>query len=1259
MSFDAGQVHATLGGYYNPAAFKAFDRDMLRSGRNMELFESRVARSATRTSQSHNRMARTIGYGTAGALTLLGAAAVKSVQAFEGYNRQMQTAQAVSKASAREMKALDAATKKIGVTTKYSATEAAGASVELIKAGMTMTQVIGGGLTAALSLAAAGDLELAEAAKYTSNAMNMFGIQAGKASTISDALATAANATTADVGDFGMALTQGGSAAKMAGLSFKDTMVILEALAKQGIKNSDAGTSMKTSLLQLLSPTAKQAELQKELGLSFVGNNGKMKNAVQISRDLHRATKDMTQAERLATFEKLAGTDGVRTLNALYATGPKTLANYAKGLGLAGEAARVAKAKQEGLSGSLDKSKAAAQTALVIIGEQLAPTVAEAADGFSRFIREAASNGDLEDFGQGLADAAEDVGELARQFYVLGSSAVSALSPATGALRSLSGAMPDGSAVSILGGVAAGFLAFRGASAAAPGVERMAGSINKAVAAGRGANMAQNIATSFAAAGMMAQRTDKEFTGLRSKTAGVRAGFASLGGGLAATAAGLGPIGGIALAAGAGFALYSYSQQKAADEAADAASAIRDSGEAAKTAGDQYVEAAGAVLQAEQQKAALQDLVDQRDKARKDGQKQREQQLNNQIKQGRLNLETATKGAKQKVDEAPIVTAQKLSATLREVDTRQKALTSSERELTRARLSNYGPKIVGDLEREVAAKRKLYEASKRQEAQMRAARSLDSLNQQRSLSGRSGIAPGDAQGVVALRNAMKGMPKALQTKILVTGSSRALGQLGELMDGFRGIPSEKRAKAILTGDGSVKQKIAALKALAIRDKRFGIHATDQASRTIAQIQQQRIADKFFSIFGIPAKGAKNAIGARPGQAKRDARGASLVGEEHPNETVYNRRTGEGYITNGPMLVNLSNDDYVIPHDPKYRGRSAALLAMLARDLGIPAYKKGKAGAAKFPIPKKHNRNEKGMAASLEDLQAKYERIKGKKKGKRKGLDQAKRAYLDAKRYADAVSKQEDFIEIAENSMTLAAKRKDSKAYGAANTKRTNALSNLKGWLTEAVKLAPNGSKWQRELQKKLGQIKLSQEDGGPTMGEPDSYLTDAEQTSIDDYEAKASQAALTDTLDDDASALGSLKDIREAIYNRVVGAGAPSTVIKEAADELRQARDNVTNLVQNATPNKQAELDQANERARVAQKDSDAANAALKAFGGPGDIGSGGQNAYGAAGGSTVNVYAQSLTPHDPAHLALVAGAAAAGVNAQGYVPTSRVKTGV
>jgi TP901 family phage tail tape measure protein len=86
-----------------------------------------------------------------------------------------------------------------------------------------------GGLKSALELAAAGEMDLADAANTTVNAMRLFGLHGKASMKVADALAQAASSTTADVKDFAMALNQGGGAAKTAGLTFADTITVLEA----------------------------------------------------------------------------------------------------------------------------------------------------------------------------------------------------------------------------------------------------------------------------------------------------------------------------------------------------------------------------------------------------------------------------------------------------------------------------------------------------------------------------------------------------------------------------------------------------------------------------------------------------------------------------------------------------------------------------------------------------------------------------------------------------------------------------------------------------------------------------------------------------------------------------------------------------------------------------------------------------------------------------------------------------------------------
>ena len=103
------------------------------------------------------------------------------------------------------------------------------------------------------------------------------------------------------------------------------TVTILEALAENGIKNSDAGTSMKAALIQLAAPTQRQTDLTKKLNLEFFNQQGEMKGPIKMAAELQDALGGMTKQQQTATLKTIAGTDGFRTLFALLTNGPDKL----------------------------------------------------------------------------------------------------------------------------------------------------------------------------------------------------------------------------------------------------------------------------------------------------------------------------------------------------------------------------------------------------------------------------------------------------------------------------------------------------------------------------------------------------------------------------------------------------------------------------------------------------------------------------------------------------------------------------------------------------------------------------------------------------------------------------------------------------------------------------------------------------------------------------------------------------------------------
>lgn len=325
--------------------------------------------------------------GAAGGALAIGFALFSATKKTMEFEKQMSSLQATSSATRREMAQLEKQAIKMGAATVFSATEAAQAQIELAKGGLSVKQILGGGLRSALALAAAGELDLAEAATTTVNAMKLFEIGGRRSMRVADMLATAANTTTADVRDFAMALSQGGSVAKQAGYNLNETVVVLEALAEAGIKNSDAGTSMKAAFVQLLGPTAKQKALVEQLGMSFVDQNGQLKDAAGLANELRHGLAGMSDAQRAATLKTLAGTDGFRALAALYDAGAEKLDGFSKANRRQGTAAETARKKNNNLRGDLEQLSGAWETLQIIVGKKVTPILRDVAKWLTSVVR--------------------------------------------------------------------------------------------------------------------------------------------------------------------------------------------------------------------------------------------------------------------------------------------------------------------------------------------------------------------------------------------------------------------------------------------------------------------------------------------------------------------------------------------------------------------------------------------------------------------------------------------------------------------------------------------------------------------------------------------------------------------------------------------------------------------------------------------------------------------------------------------------------
>lgn len=324
-----------------------------------------MAKSGAANMKAHGADWDKIGKASTVAGLAIGAAVVYSAKKYMDFEAAMSKVGAVANSTAKEQKALGEAALKAGQDTVFSATQAAEAEAELLKAGISVSDVLGGALTGSLNLAAAGQIGLAQSAEIAAQAMNIFNLEGADVGHIADVLTAGANKSAAGVDDLGMALAQGGLVAKQTGLTLEETVGTLSAFADNALKGSDAGTSMKT-MLQRLNPTTTEAKtLMEQLNLSAYDSQGNFVGLAEYAGQLQRALSGMTVEQRNATLATLFGSDAVRGANVLYEQGEAGMRKYIAAVDDQGAAARMAARQTDNLKGDIERLKGTLETAFI------------------------------------------------------------------------------------------------------------------------------------------------------------------------------------------------------------------------------------------------------------------------------------------------------------------------------------------------------------------------------------------------------------------------------------------------------------------------------------------------------------------------------------------------------------------------------------------------------------------------------------------------------------------------------------------------------------------------------------------------------------------------------------------------------------------------------------------------------------------------------------------------------------------------------
>lgn len=314
-------------------------------------FADRTAAFAKENEQDLDRVGKASMVMGGGILAGIGLA----IKSYSEFDSAMSEVRASTHESAANMDLLREAAVNAGADTAFSAKEAAQGIDELAKAGVSTKDILGGGLTGALSLAAAGSLGVGEAAEIAASSLTQFGLEGKDIPHLADLLAAGAGKAQGSVQDLGAALNQTGLVAASTGLSIEETTGGLAAFASAGLIGSDAGTSMK-SMLQRLTPQSKEAaEKMAELGISAYDSQGNFKGLAELSENLKTSMQDLTPEARNAAMGVMFGSDAVRAANVLYEQGAKGIEDWTAKVNDQGYAAVTASIKTDNLAGDIEK----------------------------------------------------------------------------------------------------------------------------------------------------------------------------------------------------------------------------------------------------------------------------------------------------------------------------------------------------------------------------------------------------------------------------------------------------------------------------------------------------------------------------------------------------------------------------------------------------------------------------------------------------------------------------------------------------------------------------------------------------------------------------------------------------------------------------------------------------------------------------------------------------------------------------------------
>lgn len=294
------------------------------------------------------------------------------------YTAMMSEVAAISGASATEIAQMEATAREYGATTIFSATDAAEALKYMSLAGWDAQQssdALGG----VLDLAAASGMELGQASDMVTDYLSAFSMKASDATYFADMLAYAQSNSNTTAEQLGEAYQNSAANLNAAGQDIETTTSLLEAMANQGYKGSQAGTSLAAIMRDITNEMEDGSIKIGKTSIAVQDSAGNFRDLTDILTDVESATASMGDAQKATALSSTFTADSIKGVNMILNEGMEAVSGYEEELrNASGTASNMSDIMNDNLTGDIANLESAYEEMKLQVFENMEEPLREA-----------------------------------------------------------------------------------------------------------------------------------------------------------------------------------------------------------------------------------------------------------------------------------------------------------------------------------------------------------------------------------------------------------------------------------------------------------------------------------------------------------------------------------------------------------------------------------------------------------------------------------------------------------------------------------------------------------------------------------------------------------------------------------------------------------------------------------------------------------------------------------------------------------------